>query len=104
VVKALALWSRPADVNAFEKDYRERHVPFARAAGVPGLRALNTLRASDDDAPYYRVAELEFDDPSALEAALASPEMAAVLADGQRVESEHGVEITLLVVQHDGDN
>lgn len=101
MVKALALWSRPSDPGAFEQDYFERHIPLAQAAGVPGMRALITSRALDDDAPYYRVAELVFDDAESLQVALKSPEMAEVFADGQRLEAKHGVTITMLIVGQD---
>ncbi|MBS1886032.1 MAG: EthD family reductase [Actinobacteria bacterium] len=101
MVKAIALWSRPADVEAFESDYFGRHIPLAESAGVPGMRELKTFRASADDAAFYRVAELIFDSQDDLDGALTSPELAKVLADGQRVESEHGVSVVLLTVTAD---
>lgn len=101
MVKAIALWSRPDDPSAFEKEYFGSHMPFANAAGVPGMKRIVTSRALDDDAPFYRVAELIFDDTASLNNALQSAELAKVVSDGQRLEAEFGVKITLLTVEED---
>jgi uncharacterized protein (TIGR02118 family) len=103
MVKAIALWSRPQDPGAFEKDYFGRHLPLARSAGVPGLRDLITSCAIDEDQPHYRAAELVFDDADSLKKAMASPELASVFADGQRLQDDHGVTVALLMVVQDND-
>jgi uncharacterized protein (TIGR02118 family) len=104
VVKAIALWSRPRDPQTFEHEYFERHIPLARSIGVPGMRALLTSRAVDDDAAYYRVAELVFDDAESLTRGLESPEMAKVLEDAGRLQDDHGVTVTLLVVDQEHES
>lgn len=71
-----------SDVAAFEKHYREVHVPLASA--LPGLQKYTRglVRPSRrKQTPYYRVAELYFADEEALKLALASPQAQAVNND-----------------------
>lgn len=82
MVKLIAVYAKPDDVAAFETHYREVHVPFAMK--LPGLKKceLGWVRGSPGgEARYHLVAELYFEDRSALKAALASPEGAAAAAD-----------------------
>jgi uncharacterized protein (TIGR02118 family) len=78
----LVLYGTPHDVEAFERHYREVHVPLARA--LPGLRRYTLgrdVRAVRGDRPTYLVAELEWDDMTALQGAFASEEGRAAAAD-----------------------
>jgi uncharacterized protein (TIGR02118 family) len=79
-------YDAPADPEAFDKHYFERHVPLCRP--LPGLRAatFSKPRALGGPAPYL-VAQLDFDDAEALKAALRSAEMAAVGADAEALEA-----------------
>ena len=75
MVKLIALYSRPDDVEAFERHYREVHTPLVRK--MPGLRRLEVSRVTGSPAGeprYYLIAEMYFDDARALEAALRSDE------------------------------
>jgi uncharacterized protein (TIGR02118 family) len=75
VRKLVAFYSRPDDVEAFEKAYWESHVPLVRQ--VPGLLNLVVNRFSDSPmgpAPYYMIAELHFSDVESFDAAMASSE------------------------------
>jgi uncharacterized protein (TIGR02118 family) len=78
----LVLWSTPKDAAAFDRHYREVHVPLAKK--LPGLRRYTLsrnaapIRGGD---PYYLVAELDFDDMTALQEAFGSPEGRATAAD-----------------------
>jgi uncharacterized protein (TIGR02118 family) len=69
--------------NEFDRYYRDVHTPLVRR--IPGVRTIRygrALRTSDAGrAPYYLVSDVYFDDANALEAARATPEMAAALAD-----------------------
>jgi uncharacterized protein (TIGR02118 family) len=78
----LVLYGIPHDVEAFERHYRQVHAPLARA--LPGLRRYTLgrdVRMVRGDGPYHLVAELEWDDIAALQAAFASPEGQAAAAD-----------------------
>ena len=78
----LVLWGRPRDAAAFERHYREVHIPLALQ--IPGLRRytisrdITPVRGEDG---YYLVAELDFDDLAALQAAFQSPQGQATAAD-----------------------
>lgn len=83
----VVLWGPAGAATAFDDDYRRRHVPLVRA--IPGLVDLRAfrLRAST----HHRLAELVFESPEGLRAAMESPEAAAALRDAQRLEAEYGV-------------
>jgi uncharacterized protein (TIGR02118 family) len=75
VVKLVALYKKPADVNAFERHYREIHAPLARK--MPGLKRMEVCRFTGSpggEAKFYLMAEMYFEDMGALKAALGSPE------------------------------
>jgi len=82
-VVLLVLYGPPTDPSAFEAYYFSTHVPLA--SQIPFLAQVVTGRVlgtpQGDAAPYYRVAELHAANLSDLEAALASPEGQAALAD-----------------------
>ncbi|ANW67254.1 hypothetical protein BCA37_30205 [Mycobacterium sp. djl-10] len=81
-------YQTPADPEAFDRQYFERHVPLCRP--LPGLRAasFSKPRVLGEGTVPYLVAELDFEDAAALKAALRSPEMAAVAADAQTLPAE----------------
>jgi uncharacterized protein (TIGR02118 family) len=74
MVRFLALYQTPTDVEAFEKHYFEVHVPLAKR--LPGLRrytvSRNPSRLRGPD-PYYLVAQLDWDDMDSLRLDFASP-------------------------------
>jgi uncharacterized protein (TIGR02118 family) len=86
-VRFLALYETPADPEAFDRHYREVHIPLGRR--LPGLRRYAVGRdvaAVRGGAPYYLVAELEWDTMDELRAAFASPEGRATAADAARLQ------------------
>ncbi|MBT9281885.1 EthD family reductase [Hydrogenibacillus sp. N12] len=76
MVKLIAVYRRPDDIEAFERHYREVHAPLARS--MPGLQRLEVNRVygipGGGDSDVYLIAEMLFSSREALEAALASPE------------------------------
>lgn len=75
MVKLIAIYSKPEDLAAFDRHYREVHTPLARK--MPGLQKLevSAIRASPMGEPrYHLMAEMYFADRAALDAAMASPE------------------------------
>ena len=72
----LALYQAPADPEAFDRHYREVHIPLARQ--LPALRryTLGGDAAAIRGAPYYLVAELEWDTMEDLRAPLPRPRAA----------------------------
>jgi uncharacterized protein (TIGR02118 family) len=82
-VKFVALYGQPTDAADFERYYAETHVPLAQQ--LPGLRRVETAQIlgtpQGEIAPYYRIAELWFDDIAQLQAAAVSAEGQALVAD-----------------------
>src|ERR1035438_5807412 len=77
----LALYETPANPEAFDRHYREVHIPLCRR--LPGLRRFTVSRnvTAVRRAPYYLVAELEWDTVDELRAAFASPQGRATAED-----------------------
>jgi uncharacterized protein (TIGR02118 family) len=75
MVRFLVLYNKPEDTEAFNRHYREVHIPLTKK--LPGLRRYTLgwnaapIRGGE---PYYLVAELEWDDMDSLRKAFQSPE------------------------------
>jgi uncharacterized protein (TIGR02118 family) len=82
----LALYETPEDPEAFERHYREVHIPLLRR--LPGLRRYSLGRdiTALRGAPWYLVTQLEWDSMDELRAAFASPEGQATGADAGALE------------------
>jgi uncharacterized protein (TIGR02118 family) len=82
MTQLLVLYNTPADTAAFDRYYRETHIPIANR--IPGLRSYTisqgSVTALAGTAPYL-VAELTFDSMTDLNAALSSPEGKAAADD-----------------------
>jgi uncharacterized protein (TIGR02118 family) len=68
----IVMYDTPSDIEAFERHYREVHIPLANQ--LPGLRRYTTSRNTTPviGEPYYLVAMLDWDDMGALGAAFGS--------------------------------
>ena len=95
--KLVALWSRPSDTEGFDTDYVGTHVPLVGA--LPGLKGAIASKAVDG--PYYRMAELLFEDADALQSSMGSAEGRNLLADAQRLQDQFGVKLDVLTVQEE---
>jgi uncharacterized protein (TIGR02118 family) len=80
---AIALYHTPKDPKAFDSYYVSTHVPLAKK--MLGLRSYEInagpITTPGAKSPYYLIAMLKFDTMSDLQAALASPQGLAVVAD-----------------------
>jgi uncharacterized protein (TIGR02118 family) len=93
MVRFLVLYDKPDDPAAFDRHYREVHIPLAKK--LLGLRRYTISREAGTvrgGQTYYLVAELDWDDMDSLRRAFASPEGEATAADvpkfaGDRVRS-----------------
>lgn len=83
MVKLTVLYGHPTDAAAFERHYTDVHLPLALK--IKGLRRfeVGTVAGAPDGskAPFYRSAELYFDDIASLQAALGSSEGTAAAGD-----------------------
>jgi uncharacterized protein (TIGR02118 family) len=98
-VRFLALYETPADPEAFDRHCREVHIPLG--CRLPGLRRYAVGRdvaAVRGGAPYYLVAELEWDTMNELRAAFASPEGRATAADAAHLQEFTSVRSMIFTV------
>jgi uncharacterized protein (TIGR02118 family) len=82
MIKLIALYRRPAEPAVFDKHYDQVHTPLVRK--YPGLRKLEITRitgAPIGEAKFHLMAEMYWDDKSAMDASLSSPEGKAVIKD-----------------------
>lgn len=97
--KLVAVWSapEPGDVDAFESYYREVHVP--KATVVPGLKRIALTRIDSGlegaSAPFYRVAEMFFESPEAMEKSARSDSWNAMRDDARQMIERFGVTLTV---------
>jgi uncharacterized protein (TIGR02118 family) len=82
VVKLIALYKKPAAVDAFEEHYAQVHIPLVEK--IPGVRKTEWTRflaSPQGEAPYYMMYEMYFDDMDTYRAALQSEENKAAGQD-----------------------
>jgi uncharacterized protein (TIGR02118 family) len=83
MVRLLVLYGHPVDPDAFDKYYREAHIPIARR--MKGLKKWTIGKVLPDAeggrSPYYYVADLFMESRDEFEKLLASPEGQAAVAD-----------------------
>jgi uncharacterized protein (TIGR02118 family) len=82
----LAMYEEPADPAAFDRHYRQVHIPLIR--DLPGLRRCTVGRdvATLHGAPCHLITELEWDTMDELRAAFASPQGRATAADAAHLQ------------------
>ncbi len=95
----MVVYERPADTAAFDRHYREVHIPLAKR--LPGLRRYTISRdpAAVRGSAYYLVAELDWDDMDSLKAAFASPEGQATARDVAELAPDGGVRSLIFGVE-----
>jgi uncharacterized protein (TIGR02118 family) len=83
MARLVVMYKTPTDAGAFDKYYRETHIPLAKK--IPGLRKYELSRgpvATPAGASgFHLIAILHFDDIAALQAGLGSAEGRAAGAD-----------------------
>lgn len=83
MVKLTVLYGHPSDPAQFERYYRETHTPIALQ--VKNMRRFEIAKVTGAPGggkpPYYRLADLYFDDAEAMQAALVSKEGQAAADD-----------------------
>jgi len=100
MVRFLVLYDVPSDPDAFERHYREVHIPLARE--LPGLRRYIVSRnaaAVRGGEAFHLVAELEWDSMDDLRTALSSPQGRATAADVAQLAPEGRVRSMIFEVE-----
>lgn len=90
MVRFSVVYQEPEDPTAFDRHYREVHIPRARK--LPGLRRYTISRdvapIRGGDPYYYLVAELDWNDMPALQRAFHTPEGRATADDVANLAAE----------------
>jgi uncharacterized protein (TIGR02118 family) len=100
MVKFIVLWNTPDDPVAFERHYRDVHIPLARQ--LSGLRRYTigrhatTIRGGET---YYWIAELEWDSMEALQKAFQSPQGQATAQEVANLARSAGVQSMVYEVE-----
>ncbi len=83
MMKLMAMYRRPDDVDAFMSYYTSTHMPLVEK--IPGLQAtvVNRVKgsATGGEPPYFLIAEMHFADAESFDAAMRSPENRATGKD-----------------------
>lgn len=83
MTRLLVLYGHPEDPEAFDRYYREIHVPLAKR--MQGLKKWTIGKVStapgDGPSPYYWIADLYAESREALDAILQTPEGRAAVED-----------------------
>ncbi len=75
MVKLIALYRKPADIEVFEKHYFEVHIPLVEK--IPNLLKAEVSKLKGFAGPeykYYMIAEMYFENMDKLNEGMASPE------------------------------
>jgi uncharacterized protein (TIGR02118 family) len=85
MAQLVVMYKTPRDAAAFEKHYREKHIPIAKQ--IPGLRKYEIsngpVATPAGQSNYHLVATLQFDDLAAIQNAFGSSQGQAAVADVQ---------------------
>jgi len=80
--RLVVLYSAPEDTEAFDAHYRDVHAPIVqRYPNLRDLRLTRPLGVAGRPAPFHLMAEMYFDTPADLDAALMSEAGAASARD-----------------------
>jgi uncharacterized protein (TIGR02118 family) len=84
MIKLVALYGQPTDPTAFERHYLGTHYPLStKVAGIKRVEMARVVGTMDGSAPpFYRVANVYFDDMEQMQASMRSAEGQALTADG----------------------
>lgn len=98
--RMIVMYRPPADADAFDRHYRETHIPLAKQ--LPGLRSYAVARGPVAIAggPFHLVGTLEFDDLGAIQAAFAS-EIGKACAADRRVLAPNDDDVVMVLTEYE---
>jgi hypothetical protein len=95
VVRLVGLWTKPANVGAFQREYLGTHFP-----GLDKLEnALDATISRCVDGAYFQMTEVSFTNLADMEAALETDFGKRLLNEAQDLADRHGVRCEVLVVE-----
>ena len=98
MVRLIGLWTPPADVDGFEREYLGSHIP--KLERLTGQTSVKTSRCIDG--PYFRITEVLFASLDQIHAALDEEVGQQVLVDAQTLADKFGLKLDVLVVAEPG--
>ncbi|HEX8804948.1 MAG TPA: hypothetical protein VF743_12170 [Acidimicrobiales bacterium] len=90
----MGLWTKPADVRGFEREYRREHFPKLDRLE----NALDSTVAHCLDGAYYQVVEVSFTSLDDMYSALDTELGKHVLDSAQQLADKFGIQVDVLVV------
>lgn len=96
MVKLIAIWSKPSDVDGFEEDYLSNHLPIATS--MEGL--VSAVGAKVLLGEGYRIAELTFESMESLGTIMGSASGQKLSEDSDRLQKKFGVKLTTLIADY----
>jgi uncharacterized protein (TIGR02118 family) len=94
MLRLVGLWTEPADVDAFEREYLGSHVP--KLQRLPACQDVATARCLDG--PFFRMTEVHFDSLDDIHAALDGETGRQILSEAEALAAKFGVRLDVLVV------
>ena len=94
MLRLVGLWTEPADIDAFERDYLGSHFP--QLDGLPGNKGSRTSRCIDG--PYFRMTEVSFSRIDDIHAALETEGGRQLMAAARQLADKYGIRLDVLVV------
>ncbi|MHB8884715.1 MAG: EthD family reductase [Methylovirgula sp.] len=75
IAKFVVIYPRPTDIEAFERVYKNEHLPLAAAklAGKTKYVGTKILASPQGTPPFHRIAEIHFPSLQSLQACATSP-------------------------------
>jgi uncharacterized protein (TIGR02118 family) len=93
----LVMYPTPKDPKAFERAYREEHLPYA-GPRLKGATGVATLRAAGEGSPYHSISDVRFPSLEALQTCAASPGAKEALAHAASI-STGGAPVVCVVTE-----
>jgi uncharacterized protein (TIGR02118 family) len=82
MIKLVALYKRPENVEEFDRHYREVHAPLMlKVPGLEHMEVTRNIKAFRGEPEYYLITEMYFRDQTAFDAAMTSEENRAAGKD-----------------------
>jgi uncharacterized protein (TIGR02118 family) len=94
----LVMYPFPKDQKAFDRAYREEHLPYA-GPRLAGATSVISKRVAGDGAPYYAISDVTFPSVAALQACAGSKGAQEALAHAASIST--GGPPTILLVTDD---
>jgi uncharacterized protein (TIGR02118 family) len=92
--RLVGLWTAPADLDAFEREYLGSHVP--KLHRLPACRKVRTARCIDG--PFFRLTEVEFDSLDDVHTALSGDVGQEILSEANALAAKFSVRLDVLLV------